>query len=154
MNRYDEQDYYRNNLNKAAHDIYSLFLIGALIGWLTIPVGSAIAFFHYRRTNNNLYRSHFKYQIACSFWLLVSIAVFGCALDFFLLSPQATINLHHDPLSNARRAEIGAGFVLWFITLYILWFCRFWRGYRLLNAKKSIANPLTVWLPRAGNMMR
>lgn len=151
MNRYCEQNYYHDPLNKAANDIYSLFLIGAMIGWLTIPIGSVAAFFYYRRTDNICYRSHFKYQIAGSFWLMITFGLFAFALYFFLLSPQAAINIHHDPLTNAYRAEIYAGFVLWFVALYVLWFRRFWCGYRLLNAKKTINNPLTIWLPRADN---
>ena len=43
MTPYSEEDYYRDPDQHRAHDNYSLFLIGALIGWLTIPVGSLLA---------------------------------------------------------------------------------------------------------------
>jgi len=33
MNTYETADYFRQPLLKRAHDIYSLFLVGALIGW-------------------------------------------------------------------------------------------------------------------------
>ena len=44
MNTYETADYFRQPLLKRAHDIYSLFLVGALIGWLTIPAAQPCIF--------------------------------------------------------------------------------------------------------------
>ena len=61
MNTYETADYFRQPLLKRAHDIYSLFLVGALIGWLTIPAGSVLTLAAWRRTQDATLASHFRF---------------------------------------------------------------------------------------------
>ena len=59
---YEIADYFRQPLLKRAHDIYSLFFVGALIGWLTIPAGSVLALAALRRAQDAPLASHFRLQ--------------------------------------------------------------------------------------------
>ena len=72
---YTEEDYYRDPDQRRAHDNYSLFLIGALIGWLTIPVGSLLAWRAGKVTASPVLASHYRYQAASSLWMLAAIAL-------------------------------------------------------------------------------
>ena len=69
MNTYETADYFRQPLLKRAHDIYSLFLVGALIGWLTIPAGSVLALAAWRRTQDATLASHFRFQAFSTLWI-------------------------------------------------------------------------------------
>jgi hypothetical protein len=146
MTPYTQEDYYRDPDKRRVHDHYSLFLIGALIGWLTIPVGSLLAWRAGRKTTNPILASHYCYQAASSLWMLVVIAL-GILGYHFLR--------HFDPIScptgqvftPPRPSTLAL--IAYIITCYILWIARFWRGYSILAAGRAIANPRTAWLPRA-----
>ena len=71
MNTYETADYFRQPLLKRAHDIYSLFLVGALIGWLTIPAGSVLALAAWRRTQDATLASHFRFQAFSTRWMVM-----------------------------------------------------------------------------------
>lgn len=145
MTPYSEEDYYRDPDQRRAHDNYSLFLIGALIGWLTIPVGSLLAWRAGKVTASPVLASHYRYQAASSLWMLAAIAL-GIAgyhaLRYFdpVACPAGQVFAPPRPSTLALIAYI--------LTLYLLWIARFWRGYKLLSTNRAIINPRTAWLPR------
>ena len=146
MNNYESAEYYREPLLKQAHDIYSLFLIGALIGWLTIPLGSLFALLGYRRAQDALLKSHFRFQVFSSLWMIAMITV--AVIGFIAL--RAFINPVSCPTNQVfMPPRWSTLFIVFYsLALYILWIVRFWRGYHILQNHMAVANSFTPWLPR------
>lgn len=148
MTPYTQENYYRDPDTRRAHDNYSLFLIGALMGWLTIPLGSLLAWRAQRTTTNHVLISHYRYQAMSSLWTLAAIAL--GILGYRILR-------HFDPISCPAGQILAPpristlALIAYIITCYILWLTRFWRGYKILATNRSIANPCTAWLPRVAD---
>ncbi len=147
MFAYETADYFRKPPLQRAHDIYSLFLLGAMIGWLTIPAGSVLALLALRRQPAAPLASHFRFQACSSLWmagfLALGIAVFVLLRRFVDLAycPAGQIFL---PPRWSTLFIVAYG-----IALYVLWIARFCRGYALLARGAAIRNPFTPYLPRA-----
>lgn len=146
MIAYETADYFRQPLLKRAHDIYSLFFVGALIGWLTIPAGSVLALAALRCTKAAALASHFRFQAFSSLWMAAALAL-GIAAFFALRTfADALICPAGQIFQPPRWSTL---FIIgYMLTLYALWIVRFWRGYRLLSRGAAIRNPFTPWLPR------
>ena len=146
MNTYETADYFRQPLLKRAHDIYSLFLVGALIGWLTIPAGSVLALAAWRRTQDATLASHFRFQAFSTLWMVMAVAL-GIAAFFAL---RAFADPVICPLNRVfLPPRWSTLFVVFYgMVLYALWLVRFWRGYKLLSRGVGIKNPFTPGLPR------
>ena len=146
MNTYETADYFRQPLLKRAHDIYSLFLVGALIGWLTIPAGSVLALAAWRRTQDATLARHFRFQAFSTLWMLMAVAL-GIAAFFAL---RAFADPVICPLNRVfLPPRWSTLFVVFYgMALYALWLARFWRGYKLLSRGVGIKNPFTPGLPR------
>ena len=125
-------DYFRQPLLKRAHDIYSLFFVGAMIGWLTIPLGSVLALLALPRAKGSPLASHFRFQACSTLWMVLLLALGLCPAGQILMPPRwSTLFM-----------------VFYSIALYGLWMARFWRGYQLLSRGAGIRQPLTPWWPR------
>jgi len=126
MNTYETADYFRQPLLKRAHDIYSLFLVGALIGWLTIPAGSVLALAAWRRTQDATLASHFRFQAFSTLWMVMAVAL-GIAAFFAL---RAFADPVICPLNRVfLPPRWSTLFVVFYgMVLYALWLARFWRG--------------------------
>ncbi|MDO4643719.1 MAG: hypothetical protein Q4A74_07750 [Cardiobacteriaceae bacterium] len=147
MTPYEQQEYYRDMLNKRAHDIYSLFLIGALIGWLTIPIGSILAYQQQRKVVAGMpvLSSHFRYQMFSSVWMVVALMLgIGGYIGLRHFDPQICVrNIVFNP-PKPRTYFL----VCYILVFYMLWITRFCYGYKMLSHHIAIANPYTLWLPR------
>ena len=146
MNTYETADYFRQPLLKRAHDIYSLFLVGALIGWLTIPAGSVLALAALRRAQDAPLASHFRFQAFSSLWMATALAL-GIAAFLVLRASADSVICPLDRIFQPPRWSTL--FVVFYgMALYALWLARFWRGYKLLSRGVGIKNPFTPGLPR------
>ena len=146
MFSYESADYFRQPLLKRAHDIYSLFFVGAMIGWLTIPLGSVLALLALPRAKGSPLASHFRFQACSSWWMAVLLA----AGFWNFKGLRLFADLHFCPTGQIfMPPRWSTLFIVFYgIALYGLWIARFCCGYRLLSRGAGIRNPWTPWLPR------
>lgn len=115
---------------KTAHDIYSLFFIGWLIGGLTFVIGGIWANQMRKRflKDPNLYPeylfSHFCYQVGSLLWL--AFGIWGVVLPIFIFTGKF----------------LG---IVSTITLIIWSIKRFIKGYRALNRQEALQNPFRFY---------
>lgn len=143
---YEIADYFRQPLLKRAHDIYSLFFVGALIGWLTIPAGSVLALAALRRAQDAPLASHFRFQAFSSLWMATALAL-GIAAFLVLRAFADSVICPLDRIFQPPRWST-LFIICYTLALYALWLARFWRGYKLLSRGVGIKNPFTPGLPR------
>lgn len=128
-NRYDEDARY-----KAANDIYSLYFIGWLIGFLTFVIGAVWASIQARRAGGFI-KSHFQFQ--------KSIAIQG----ILILLAAALINAGW---SWWLDGDWSMPVMVVTIVVYIWWWlARCIAGYRILAQQQAIVEPKTWGKPRA-----
>ena len=146
MFSYESADYFRQPLLKRAHDIYSLFFVGAMIGWLTIPLGSVLALLALPRAKDVSLASHFRFQACSSWWMAVLLA----AGFWNFKGLRLFADLHFCPAGQIFMPPRWSTLFMVFysIALYGLWMARFWRGYQLLSRGAGISHPFTPLLPR------
>lgn len=139
-------DYFRHPLLKRAHDIYSLFFVGAMIGWLTIPLGSVLALLALPRAKGSPLASHFRFQACSALWMVVLLALGLCLFKGLRLFAD----VHFCPAGQIfMPPRWSTLFIIFYsIALYGLWIIRFWRGYQLLSRGAGISHPFTPLLPR------
>ena len=127
--RYDEDSLY-----KAANDIYSLYFIGWLIGFLTFIIGAVWAGMKARNVAG-ITHSHFQFQKSVALQgilILLAVGLFNIGWSWLLDGAWST------PVMVLT------------IVIYIWWWlARCIAGYRILSAQKAIANPTTWGKPFA-----
>lgn len=119
--RYDEDALY-----KAAHDIYSLYFIGWLIGALTFLIG-AIWAARKKHKATGITQSHFCFQTTIA---IRAVVLFVVALALNIVWRYAF-----------NEAWSGTVMVLTIIVYIWWWLARNIAGYRILAQQKAIANP-------------
>lgn len=129
----NDASYTTNPSVKAANDIYSLYFIGWLLGFLAFIIGAVWAGVEMKR-KRGFVRSHFQFQhnVAVQGTGVLSV----CALLMF-----GWYTLYDDRWLTLLTVLLSILFVWWW-----LWRCI--AGYRILSAQKAIANPNTWGRPR------
>lgn len=129
----------KNPYDKAAHDIYSLYFIGWIVGFLAFIIGFILALRqHSKRDVPALYQSHYTFQmsIALQGFLALELIV----IVFVLVTPFLSL------LYWWR-------FVLLLLVAVILpiywWLKRCIMGFKLLHHDRMIINPLTFGWPKS-----
>lgn len=128
-NRYDEDARF-----KAANDIYSLYFIGWLIGFLAFVIGAVWANMQARKESDFI-ESHFQFQkhIAVQgILILLAVVLVNVAWDY----------LFHGNWSTPLMVVTIIAYVWW-------WLARCIAGYRILAQQRAIAEPKTWAKPRA-----
>ncbi|MBV7434727.1 hypothetical protein KRX19_06760 [Cardiobacteriaceae bacterium TAE3-ERU3] len=127
--RYDEDALY-----KAANDIYSLYFIGWLIGFLAFIIGAVWAGMKVRKASD-ITHSHFKFQRSVALQgilILLAVGLFNFAWIWYF------------------DGEWSTPVMIVTIIAYIRWWLvRCIAGYRILAQQQAIANPNTWGKPRA-----
>ena len=127
--RYDEDALY-----KAANDIYSLYFIGWLIGFLAFIIGAVWAGVKARQATD-ITHSHFQFQRSVAvqgILIFLAVGLFNFAWIWYFNGNWST------PVMVAT------------VIVYIRWWLvRCIAGYRILAQQQAIANPKTWSKPRA-----
>lgn len=135
---HNKQNLAQSPEDKATHDIYSLYFVGWIFGFLAFIIGFVWALYRRSVSKSAMYRSHHQFQSTVAWQgvvvLLVAIGVWWLALPYLSL-------LHW------WRAPLLV-FVSIIFPIY-WWFKRCIRGYRLLCRKQRIINPNTFWMPKS-----
>lgn len=119
---------------KAANDIYSLYFIGWLLGFLAFIIGAVWAAWKVRQAQG-LVASHFQFQqsVAIQGIVVLLVAVAVNLLWYWLFAGH---------LSTLVMVLTIAAYIWW-------WLARCIAAYRILNQQQAIADPKTWGKPRA-----
>lgn len=119
---------------KAANDIYSLYFIGWMIGFLAFVIGALWAGRQARRATD-FTRSHFQFQCHLALQgvvMLVAVVLANIAWDVCF-----------------QQAWSMTFMVVSAVSAVIWWLSRCIAGYRILTRRRAIANPKSWRRPRA-----